>query len=175
MSTFSTSPHPLTPSWRWCPLLQKFAGWRRLSQQIAVFVGIFCLSLTTVAAASKGKIAKVQLNEKIVQVEYVDTPELRAKGLQGRTELCPDCGMLFHFGVETATAMWMKNTFLPLDVAFITASGTIANIEGMEPMSLRTVPSDGRVLYALEMHRGWFARQGVQVGDSMQLLDIRKH
>ena len=175
MSTFATLSHPLKPPRRCGPWFPKFAGWRWLSWQIVVLVGIVCLCLTTVATASGGKIAKVQLNDKIVQVEYVDTPALRARGLQGRTELCPDCGMLFHFGAETATAMWMKNTFLPLDVAFIKASGIIANIEGMEPMSLRSVPSDGRVLYALEMHRGWFARQGVQVGDSMQLLDIRKH
>ncbi len=89
-------------------------------------------------------------------------------GLMGRRSLPQDTGMLFVFDQPAPQAMWMKNTYVPLSVAFITADGRILNIEDMSPQTEDVHPSAGSVLYALEMERGWFARKGIRAGDRVE-------
>lgn len=103
-------------------------------------------------------------------VEYADTFDLRAQGLQFRQELCADCGMLFKFERTRIVSMWMKNTLIPLDVAFIDSNGFIVNIEAMQPLDLTSVPSKGPVRYALEMNQGWFAKHGFKAGQKVLAL-----
>lgn len=107
----------------------------------------------------------IEVKNKQLQVEYADTWELRAQGLQDRKSLCEQCGMLFHFGNSRQVSMWMKDTYIPLDVAFINRDGIIVNIESMKPLDTTSIPSKGKVLYALEMNPGWFKANGVNVGD----------
>jgi uncharacterized protein len=108
------------------------------------------------------KVADIPLH-----VEYANTFELRAQGLMNRKELCGECGMLFKFDSSKRAAMWMMNTYVALDVAFIRADGVITDIRAMEPEDLTSIQASANVLYALEMNQGWFKSQGIVVGDKV--------
>ena len=95
-------------------------------------------------------------------VEVVTTPEQRATGLMNRFSLQPDHGMLFVFDKPQALAFWMKNTYIPLSIAYLDASGVVLNIEDMRPHDESSHWSHGPALYAIEMKQGWFA--GKQIG-----------
>ena len=107
-------------------------------------------------------------------VEVVDTAESRAKGLMFRTEMAPDHGMLFDFRREEPVWFWMKNTYLPLDMIFVRADGTILSIaENTTPLSEAMVPSNGPVRFVLELNAGSAARLGVRAGDRLAHPRIR--
>jgi len=103
------------------------------------------------------------------RVEYAKTFEQRARGLMFRKELCEDCGMLFNFNASKYAGIWMKNTFIPLDLAFIDRNGVITDIKPLTPHSLESVGSSKKVLYALEMNQGWFAKHNIAVGDQIEI------
>jgi uncharacterized membrane protein (UPF0127 family) len=86
----------------------------------------------------------------------------------GRKHLGEDEGMLFIFEKEGYHSFWMKNTLIPLSVAFIDRAGTILKMTDMEPLTLDSHPPPKPILYALEMKRGWFLTNGVQVGDVLR-------
>ncbi|MFA3792985.1 DUF192 domain-containing protein [Aliiglaciecola sp. SL4] len=129
----------------------------------ALFFGLSLLS--TVSNALEFEKAKVKINEIELTVEYAKSFEQRARGLMYRKELCNSCGMLFNFSRPRIGGMWMKNTFIPLDVAYIDEQGVITDILGMQPHDLTSINSSTEVLYALEMNLGWFAKHNVKVGD----------
>ena len=81
--------------------------------------------------------------------------------------------MLFVFEHAEPQAFWMKNTFIPLSIAFIDADGRIANIEDMAPQTENSHWSRGPVLYALEMRKGWFAERGIKAGDRVEGVEKR--
>lgn len=112
---------------------------------------------------------EVEVGGKKLKVEFANNWDLRAQGLMGRESMCADCGMLFDFEQSRRVSMWMKNTLIPLDVAFITRKGIITDIKPMQPLDLTSVPSSKRVLYALEMNQGWFAKHSVNVGDKVAI------
>ena len=114
--------------------------------------------------------AKVNMAGQTYSLELASNDTQRARGLMYRTELCDNCGMLFDFGRERHVGMWMKNTNIALDVAYINAKGKIINIEQMQPHSLQSHHSDGPVKFAIEMNVGWFAKQGLQAGDKVRLI-----
>ena len=89
------------------------------------------------------------------------------KGLMFREKLGRNDGMLFIFPETAYHSMWMKNTLIPLSVAFVDAGGTILNILDMEPGSLESHMSAGPAIYAIETNRGWFAEKGVKAGDKV--------
>ncbi len=101
------------------------------------------------------------------RIELAKTDEERSQGLMFRTELADDAGMLFDFGPEPRpVSMWMKNTLIPLDMAFIAENGRIARIAAMTtPRSLTSVPSGEDVLAVLEVRGGRLAELGVKEGD----------
>lgn len=102
------------------------------------------------------------------EIEVVDTVENRAKGLMFRTEMAPDHGMLFDFHREEPVWFWMKNTYLPLDMIFARADGTVISIaENTIPLSEATVPSNGPVRFVFEVNAGTVARLGIRVGDRL--------
>lgn len=107
--------------------------------------------------------------DKALQVEFADSFEERALGLMHRKSLCPDCGMLFQFDSERIASIWMKNTFVPLDLAYITVDGSIVDIKQLQPHDLNSVMSSKEVLFALEMNQGWFAKNGIKVGDKISI------
>ncbi len=127
----------------------------------AIRAALTALALTLAAAVPGGALAQAQpaaqeaaLESLVIvsggkrnafQVEVMRNSEQRAKGLMFRRYLPPDRGMLFDFGASEPVAMWMQNTYIPLDMLFIRKDGTIARIaENTEPLSTRTIPSGSR-------------------------------
>lgn len=106
--------------------------------------------------------------EKLFQVEVMRTMDERARGLMFRRYLPADRGMLFDFAVEAQVAMWMKDTFIPLDMLFIRKDGTISQIaDNTEPHSTRTIASTEAVYSVLEINGGMAAKLGIKVGDKV--------
>ena len=102
------------------------------------------------------------------RLELADTPEERARGLMGRTELGADDGMLFAFPEPATGPFWMKDTLIPLSIAFWGEDGRIDTILEMTPCEAdpcETYPADAPYMFALEMPQGWFDGHGVEVGD----------
>jgi uncharacterized membrane protein (UPF0127 family) len=108
----------------------------------------------------------VQLNAgmHLIRAEVVSDSATRAQGLMHRKALAQNAGMLFIFDEPAVHCMWMKNTLIPLSVAFIDDRGTIVNIADMEPHSEASHCAAQPVRYALEMNRGWFAAKGLKPG-----------
>jgi uncharacterized membrane protein (UPF0127 family) len=104
-------------------------------------------------------------------VEVAATPETRATGLMNRFSLQPDHGMLFVFEAPQPLSFWMKDTYVPLSIAFVDARGRIVNIEDMRPQDESPHFSRGLALYAIEMRQGWFAAKGIGAGDLVEGLD----
>jgi uncharacterized membrane protein (UPF0127 family) len=103
-----------------------------------------------------------------LDAEVASTPRQREAGLMHRFSLPPDHGMLFVFEFPQPLGFWMKNTYVPLSIAYIAADGTILNIEDMAPQDERSHLSNGLALYALEMKQGWFRQKGIQAGAKVQ-------
>ena len=101
--------------------------------------------------------------------EVADSADERATGLMNRKTLPENHGMLFVFDTDSQVSFWMKNTLIPLSIAFISSDGTIRQIEDMEPESLASTVSDRHVRYALEMNQGWFEENGVGPGDVLSV------
>lgn len=106
-----------------------------------------------------------------VRAELAHTEDSRRQGLMHRDRLGENNGMIFVYPAPEITAMWMKNTLIPLSVAFIDAKGRILNIEDMTPLSEDAHGSRGPAAYSLEVNRGWFARRGIKAGDRVEGLD----
>jgi uncharacterized membrane protein (UPF0127 family) len=100
-----------------------------------------------------------------IEAEVAATPQNRAQGLMHRKAMDSQRGMLFVFTHDAAHCMWMKNTLLPLSVAFMDASGRILNIAEMKPHSEENHCAVKAARYALEMNTGWFAQRGFKAGD----------
>ncbi len=103
-----------------------------------------------------------------IAAEVAATPSERETGLMNRFSLRQDSGMLFVFEQPETLSFWMKNTYIPLSIAFIDANGSILNIEDMAPQTESTHWSKGPALFALEMRKGWFAERGVTAGDRVE-------
>ena len=98
-------------------------------------------------------------------VEVADDDYLRRMGLMHRESLPPNTGMLFTWPDMAHRSFWMKNTYIPLSIAYMDNRGKILNIEDMHPFSLKSVASTGAAMCALEMPQGWFEENGVKTGD----------
>ena len=103
-----------------------------------------------------------------VQVEIANTPAKRERGLMERTALAEDAGMLFIFSQEQPLSFWMKNTLIPLSIAYIDAQGRIVDIQDMQPLDETPHPSATPAQYALEVNQGFFAQRGIEVGNALQ-------
>ena len=99
-----------------------------------------------------------------IQAEVAATDATRSRGLMYRKELAPNHGMLFVFEQANVQCFWMRNTLLPLSIAFILDDGTITNIADMAPMTENSHCSTAPVRYTLEMEQGWFAKRGITAG-----------
>jgi uncharacterized membrane protein (UPF0127 family) len=111
-------------------------------------------------------------DEQVIRVEVADDAEERARGLMGRRELAADAGMVFVFPETTSGGFWMKDTLIPLSIAFYDGSGTILRVLDMEPCRVEPCPLyDPGVAYrgALEVNQGAFDRWGVSPGDTLTL------
>lgn len=136
------------------------------------------VSASAVQAAGPLPTAELVVGDKVLTVEIAATERSRRVGLMHRDELPADRGMLFIWQRQAAYGMWMQNTRIPLDVAFIDADYSITNIATMEPHSTRVHHATGPVLYALEVNAGWFDRHGIGAGKripDLQHLLARHH
>jgi hypothetical protein len=100
----------------------------------------------------------------VITAEVAANDSARAQGLMYRKSLAPNHGMLFAFDQANVQCFWMRNTPLPLSIAFIQDDGVIVNIADMAPMTDTSHCSSAPVRYALEMEQGWFAKRGLQPG-----------
>jgi uncharacterized membrane protein (UPF0127 family) len=106
-----------------------------------------------------------------VQVEIADSPDELARGLMGRTTLGENRGMLFVFPDEELRSFWMKNTLIPISIAYMDSDGRIVDLQDMKPLDddppnyVSTEPAK----YALEVNQGFFKERGVKVGDRAEL------
>ena len=104
-----------------------------------------------------------------LRVELARTAGERSRGLMFREELAEDGGMLFVYVEDTEAGFWMKDTLIPLSIAFIAADGTILDIQDMESLSEELHRPPGPYRYALEVNQGWFREHGLGTGDRVEV------
>lgn len=104
------------------------------------------------------------INDVKVKVEFAKTSEQQAKGLMFRRELCENCGMLFIFH-PSRISMWMKNTYIPLDMIFAGQDGKIICIRNGVPHSLEPIDCADNIKYVLEVNAGFAKRNDIKSGD----------
>jgi uncharacterized membrane protein (UPF0127 family) len=107
----------------------------------------------------------------LIRAEVADRDATRSLGLMHRTSLPQNGGMLFVFDADAIHCMWMKNTLIPLSVAFLDAQGAIINIADMQPHSEQSHCAARPSRYALEMTQGWFAQRGIRAGTRLRGLE----
>jgi uncharacterized membrane protein (UPF0127 family) len=141
----------------------------RVRGSVASAIAALALSACLGAAANaqpQPPLPRVQLQAGIhlIKAEVADRDATRAKGLMFRERLGPNEGMLFIFEDKGRQCFWMRNTLVPLSIAFIDDDGTIANIEDMQPKTEDSHCSARPIRYALEMEQGWFGKRGLKAG-----------
>ena len=145
---------------------------RVLVSRVLVLVALMALAVTRPGLADVGfpeddlAIVTAGGARHDFRIELAVTPEQRSQGLMHRKTLAPDAGMLFVYARPGEVAMWMKNTFISLDMLFISAEGEVVRIaERTEPLSLTTIRSGSPVKGVLEVVAGTAARLGIRPGD----------
>lgn len=109
-------------------------------------------------------------NPHVLSIEIAATEPERNVGLSNRQSLAADAGMLFVFDpTKLGLGFWMKDTYIPLSVAFIDRCGAITNIQDMQPLSLDLHNAPGEYAFGLEVNQGWFTNNDVRVGDMVQI------
>ena len=114
----------------------------------------------------QGRLATVPITAgmHVIQAELAITPQQQMTGMMFRKEMGANDGMLFADAQASPRCFWMRNTLLPLSIAFIDDDGSIVNIADMQPQSDASHCSAKPVRYALEMRQGWFAKRGIKAG-----------
>ena len=107
---------------------------------------------------------RLQAGMHLIDAQLALTPQQRSVGLMWRQQMPASEGMLFVFEQPAVQCFWMKNTLLPLTAAFVADDGSIVNLVDMQPQSEANHCSAKPVRFVLEMHRGWFAKRGIQAG-----------
>ena len=125
------------------------------------------------AAAAHAQLPTVELTAGMhrIRAEVADTMGTRMQGLMYRKSMPQGAGMVFVFDETAAHCMWMKNTLIPLSVAFIDEAGAIINIADMQPHSEQSHCAARPARYALEMNKGWFVQRGIKPGTKLRGLD----
>lgn len=153
-------------SW-WCPIVNRF-----------VVAALLVVALLALSISLPGSYQAAQAQDTdsltiisgddrhVFSVELANTPESRARGLMYRRSMPDDHGMLFDFGRVDMVSMWMRNTYIPLDMLFVRADGSIARIaRDTEPLSERPISSGEPVLSVFEINAGISDRLGIAAGD----------
>ena len=139
-----------------------------LSRLAPLLASVLLLAVAGHAAAQQGpqRLDSIKLSAgmHVINAEVARTDEQHSIGLMFRSSMPTNDGMLFVFERAGVQCFWMKNTLLPLSVAFIADDGSIANIEAMKPQTLDSHCSVKPVRFVLEMNDGWFARRGIKPG-----------
>jgi len=128
---------------------------------------LFALAALLLALDSQSQdfpVTSLSIGVHLIRAEVATSDEERARGLMFRQRLAVNEGMVFRFPEPRQVCMWMKNTLLPLSVAFISGEGKIINIEDMKPQTLDAHCGKKPPRYALEMSQGWFRERNIQPG-----------
>jgi uncharacterized membrane protein (UPF0127 family) len=141
-------------------------SWARRAGAIAML----CLAALASAQDGPQKLAQVRLNAGIhnINAELASTPQQREIGLMFRTAMPANDGMLFAFEQPSKQCFWMRNTLIPLSVAFIGDDGSVVNIDDMKPRTDDSHCSAKPVRFVLEMNEGWFAKRGIKAGSRLR-------
>jgi uncharacterized membrane protein (UPF0127 family) len=144
------------------PVDMSFVSIRRLAAWSLALAG-------TVAAAQTDQpqqlpMIRLAAGMHVLQVQVAQTPQQQEIGLMFRQTMATNEGMLFVFDAPRRQCFWMKNTILPLSVAFIADDGTVVNVDDMKPQTLDNHCSTKPVRYVLEMNLGWYAKRGIKAG-----------
>ena len=136
----------------------------------AAALAALCLAALAVAQDGPQRLAQIRLNAGIhnINAEVAATPEQREIGLMFRTSMPAGDGMLFVFERPSKQCFWMRNTLIPLSVAFLGDDGSVVNIEDMKPRTLDSHCSTQPVRFVLEMNEGWFAKRGIRAGSRVR-------
>jgi len=140
-------------------------SWARRAGAIATL----CFAALASAQDGPQKLAQVRLNAGIhnINAELASTPQQRQIGLMFRTEMPANDGMLFVFERPGKQCFWMKNTLIPLSIAFLGDDGSVVNLADMKPQSGDEPCSAKPVRFVLEMNQGWFAKRGIKAGSRL--------
>ena len=130
--------------------------------------------LVDTAARPPRDMAWVIFDADTVLAEVADTQEERQQGLMFRERLDPGSGMLFVFEQELPHAFYMRNTLIPLDIAWLDRTHVIVDIQQMEPETENLYQPGRAALYALEVPQGWYAEQQIRIGDLAQIIFGRR-
>ena len=152
------------------------APWRLLRlARTALLAALTGMLLAVVAPARaqaipQPKLPTIELGAGMhnIVAEVARTPQQQQVGMMMRTKMEPHEGMLFVFDDVAPRCFWMRNTLLPLSIAFIADDGTIVNIAEMQPQSDQSHCSAQPVRYALEMNKGWFSKRGIKAGSKLR-------
>ena len=141
-----------------------------LKHRVATTLAFALWAASASAQDGPQKLASIKLSAgmHVIQAELAQTPDQRSTGLMFRTAMGTNEGMLFRFEQAGQQCFWMKNTLLPLSVAFIADDGSVVNIESMSPQTLDSHCSTTPVRFVLEMNDGWFAKRGIKPGSKLQ-------
>ena len=150
---------------------------RSIGQPISFILFLVVLSNCSVLSncAGEEKFERIELviesagGPVIVMVEVANTPEQREQGLMHRKGLKDGDGMLFIFERDEILSFCMKNTIIPLSIAYIAHDGRIVEIHDMQPGNLSPIQSSRSARYALEVPQGWFGRVGIEIGDRLEV------
>lgn len=142
-----------------------------MKRTAALIILLCSLSLLPAQDAAQATlpITTLTINNIQVAAEVADDPEERTIGLMHRDSLAENSGMLFVMPRAEQAAFWMRNTKIPLSIAYINTSGTIVEIHALKPLDETPVPSKfPAIAYALEMEAGWFDKNGIYPGDRIR-------
>ena len=143
--------------------------WLYLFATVIVFLPATGCIPANAESNGSGEPIRLPVGDHTFHVEIADTDESRAQGLMNRESLPENRGMLFVFERDQRMSFWMKDTSIPLSIAYIASDGTIREIHNMEPYDLAPVRSNRSVRYALEVNRGAFEAAGINEGDRVQI------
>lgn len=138
---------------------------------IKQFCSALVLAGCSLLASAQMPVMELSAGFHRIEAEVAADQENRMTGLMNRKAMPPQRGMLFVFTQQNTHCMWMRNTLIPLSVAFLDEEGRIINIEDMQPQTEDNHCAKVPARYALEMNLGWFAQRGIKAGAKLNGID----
>ena len=139
-------------------------AWRAASTVAAIVLACIGAPAAAQDAPTEFRVIPLTAGIHVIRAEVALAAAERAKGLMFRPTLGPSQGMVFLFDEPAVQCMWMRNTLIPLSVAFIDDDGRVINVEDMAPQTETNHCASRPARYALEMNKGWFAKHGIGAG-----------
>lgn len=140
---------------------------KKLPSSLSILAASAALLFSTAGYAQQNQtfpVTSLNIGINLIKAEVATTPAQREQGLMFRDKLGPNEGMVFVFDGPETVCMWMKNTLIPLSVAFMDEHGAIINVEEMKAQTLDSHCAKKSATYALEMSTGWFKQKNIKAG-----------